>query len=70
MGLRHGSYCVGCCWILMALLFITGVMNLVWVALIATFVIAEKLLPHPELVERVSGVTLAAIGLAVVFGPW
>ena len=42
MGLRHGSYCVGCCWVLMALLFVAGVMNLLWVAVIALFVMAEK----------------------------
>jgi predicted metal-binding membrane protein len=36
LGLRHGSYCVGCCWVLMALLFVGGVMNVLWIALLAT----------------------------------
>ena len=70
MGLRHGIYCVGCCWMLMALLFATGVMNLLWVAVIATFVIAEKLMPRAKLVGRLSGPALSAIGLAVIFGTW
>lgn len=70
MGLRHGSYCVGCCWMLMALLFVAGVMNLLWVAAIATFVIAEKLLPSGRLVGGLSGAALTAIGLAVIFGTW
>ena len=43
MGMRHGTYCVGCCWLLMALLFVSGVMNVLWVAAIAGFVLVEKL---------------------------
>ncbi len=66
MGLRHGSYCVGCCWIIMALLFVAGVMNLIWVAVIAIFVMAEKLLPHGELFGRIAGLTLAGAGLAII----
>jgi predicted metal-binding membrane protein len=46
MGFRHGLFCVGCCWALMALLFAAGVMNLLWVAAIASFVLIEKLLPR------------------------
>ena len=45
MGFRHGSYCVGCCWALMALLFVAGVMNLLWVVAIAGFVLPEKVEP-------------------------
>lgn len=45
MGLRHGRYCVGCCWVLMALLFVTGVMNLLWVEGMAAF---EPLRPSPR----------------------
>lgn len=58
MGLRHGAFCVGCCWLLMALLFVVGVMNLLWVAAIAAFVLLEKLVPRGELVARSSGVAL------------
>ena len=62
MGLKHGTYCVGCCWVLMGLLFVTGVMNLAWVAIIAGFVLLEKLFPKGQLVGRAAG--LALIGLA------
>lgn len=61
MGLEHGRYCVGCCWLLMALLFVVGVMNLLWVAAIALFVLVEKLLPHGETTARVSGVALLLV---------
>ena len=63
MGWEHGTYCVGCCWILMALLFVTGVMNLPWVVAIAVFVIAEKLVPKGEAFGRVTGVFLTLAGL-------
>jgi predicted metal-binding membrane protein len=66
MGFRHGSYCVGCCWALMALLFVAGVMNLVWVAAIAGFVLAEKVMPNGRLLGRVTGVALAAFGVWVL----
>jgi predicted metal-binding membrane protein len=65
MGFRHGSYCVGCCWALMALLFVAGVMNLVWVAAIAGFVLAEKVVPNGRLVGRMAGALLAGWGLWV-----
>ncbi len=64
MGLRHGLYCLGCCWVLMALLFVGGVMNLIWVAAIAVFVLAEKATPRgAPLITRASGVALAAWGV-------
>ncbi len=66
MGLRHGTYCVGCCWFLMALLFVGGVMNLLWVAGLAIFVFAEKLGPRGPLVPRRAGVLLAAWGVWVL----
>ncbi len=62
MGLRHGSQCVGCCWLLMALLFVAGVMNLLWIAAIAVFVLVEKMLPRGELVARASGVLMIGWG--------
>lgn len=68
MGLRHGWSCVGCCWALMALLFVTGVMNLLWVAVIAAFVLVEKLARQGPLVGRVAGLLCAAWGAAVLFG--
>ncbi|TMH08129.1 MAG: DUF2182 domain-containing protein, partial [Betaproteobacteria bacterium] len=45
MGVRHGSFCLGCCWLLMLLLFIGGVMNVAWIAGIAVFVAVEKFVP-------------------------
>jgi predicted metal-binding membrane protein len=66
MGLGHGAYCLGCCGILMGLLFVTGVMNLLWVAVIAAFVLVEKVAPAGVLVGRVAGVALIAAGLALV----
>ena len=62
MGLRHGSYCVGCCWFLMALLFVSGVMNLVWVIAIALYVACEKLLPFGRSLSYAAGVTLILSG--------
>jgi predicted metal-binding membrane protein len=62
MGLRHGLYCVGCCWVLMALLFVGGVMNLLWIAAIAIFVLLERVAPGGRIVARLGGILLAAAG--------
>ena len=66
MGLRHGAYCVGCCWFVMALLFVGGVMNLAWVAAIAVFVLAEKVLPFGQRVGQVAGAFALLAGAAFV----
>ena len=63
LGLRHGAFCVGCCWILMALLFVVGVMDLLWIALISAFVLLEKILPVGRLVSRAAGLVLIAAGV-------
>jgi predicted metal-binding membrane protein len=63
MGLRHGVYCLGCCWLLMALLFVGGVMNLAWIAGIAVFVAVEKLVPAGHWVSRAAGALLVAWGV-------
>jgi predicted metal-binding membrane protein len=68
MGMRHGTYCVGCCWLLMALLFVAGVMNLLWVALIAGFVLLEKLVRGGATLGRVAGVGLVVWGVRVLAG--
>lgn len=60
LGMRHGAYCVGCCWLLMALLFVGGIMNLVWIAALSLFVFVEKILPGGEGVGRALGVVLIA----------
>jgi len=66
MGLRHGGYCLGCCWFLMALLFVSGIMNLVWIAGIALYVASEKLLPVGRGLNRASGAVLIASGTIVL----
>jgi hypothetical protein len=62
MGLRHGLICIGCCWALMALLFVGGVMNLAWIAALSIVVAIEKLAPRGELLAAVLGLTLVAAG--------
>lgn len=66
MGLSHGGYCLGCCWILMALLFVAGVMNLLWVAAITAFVLLEKVLPRGARVGLVAGGALVLAGVLVL----
>ena len=68
MGIEHGAFCVGCCWVLMGLLFFAGVMNLVAVAAIAAFVLLEKVTPYGALIRRVSGFLFVVAGLVVLFG--
>jgi predicted metal-binding membrane protein len=62
MGVRHGLFCVGCCWMLMTLLFVAGVMNLLWVAALAGLVLIEKLVRGGTLVGRLGGVAAACWG--------
>lgn len=63
MGVEHGLYCVGCCWVLMLLLFVAGVMDLLWVALITGFVLIEKLLPGARWTGRIAGIGIGLIGV-------
>jgi predicted metal-binding membrane protein len=62
LGLRQGAYCVGCCWMLMALLFVGGVMNVLWIAAISVFVLLEKALLVGRLFSRTTGLALMAAG--------
>jgi len=62
LGLKHGTYCLGCCWMLMALLFVGGVMNVLWIAAIAIFVLAEKVMPPGWQIPRLAGVGFVASG--------
>lgn len=68
MGLVHGGYCTGCCWVLMALLFVGGVMNLLWIAAIAAFVLFEKVAPPRAASTRASALALVAAGAALLLG--
>lgn len=63
LGFRHGSYCIGCCWALMALLFVGGVMNLLWIAALAALVLIEKAVRFGDIVARVAGLASIAAGL-------
>jgi len=63
LGLEHGVYCLGCCWALMLLLFVGGVMNLWWIGLLTLFVLLEKLAPLGAQGGRLSGVLIIALGI-------
>lgn len=67
LGAMHGSYCVGCCWMLMALLFIGGVMNLAWIAALAILILIEKVTPLGQWTGRCVGAALIAWGVATLF---
>jgi cytochrome c biogenesis protein CcdA len=62
MGIEHGAFCVGCCWVLMVLLFVGGIMNVLWIAVLATVVLLEKLAPNGPWFARVTGIILLAWG--------
>jgi predicted metal-binding membrane protein len=66
LGLRHGLYCVGCCWVLMTLLFVTGVMNVLWIALLALLVLLEKLTPFGVWIARAAGVASVGAGAGML----
>lgn len=69
MGIRHGRYCVGCCWALMALMFVAGTMNLLWAAALMGLMLAEKALPPGRWVSLLSGVGLMGWGCYVLGSP-
>jgi predicted metal-binding membrane protein len=64
MGMENGLYCLACCWVLMILLFVAGIMNLLWIALIALFVLIEKSLPKIKWISYGAGIVL------IVYGIW
>lgn len=66
MGIQHGLYCLGCCWVLMLLLFVGGVMNMLWVAGLALFVLVEKLAPAGHWIGRGAGLVLLVWGVATL----
>ncbi len=68
MGLRHGAYCLGCCWVLMLLLFVGGVMNLVWVAGLTVLVLLQKIWPGVTFAARATGLAMLAAGVYLVSG--
>lgn len=66
MGLVHGLYCIGCCWPLMGLLFVGGVMNLLWVAVITVFILLEKVAPYGHTIRRIAAIVLVLWGAAIL----
>jgi predicted metal-binding membrane protein len=67
LGAEHGLYCIGCCWVLMTLLFVGGVMNVLWIAGIAILILLEKVVPTGRLIPRLAGAGLAIAGLFLLF---
>ena len=68
-GLTHGAYCLGCCWALMLVLLAAGVMNLVWMAVIAAVITVEKVLPRGEVLAQVIGALLLTVGVLLLAAP-
>ncbi|MCP4363150.1 MAG: DUF2182 domain-containing protein [Chloroflexi bacterium] len=66
MGIKHGLHCVGCCWVLMALLFVAGVMNLLWMAVITAVVLIEKIMPQGVQFGKLAGLVLVIWGTAIL----
>ena len=69
MGARHGAWCVGCCWALMASLFALGVMSIAWMAFVAALIAAEKTLPWGRAVTYSTAAILLALGLVLMAAP-
>ncbi len=68
MGLRYAASCVGCCWLVMAVLFVVGAMSFAWALAISLYVLAERLLPLGRRFDRITGIALAAWGTWLVLG--
>jgi len=67
LGFKHGQYCLVCCWFLMALLFVTGVMNLKWILVLTLLVMIEKCLPRGDIISKALGCLLISLGLIILF---
>lgn len=67
LGLKHGLYCVGCCWALMLLLFVGGVMNTLWIASLTILILLEKMIPTGRFIPRLAGLLLISLGLILYF---
>jgi len=69
MGLHHGMDCLGCCWALMGVLFVVGVMNLVWVAALTAFILLEKVGPAGAAIGRIAGAAMILLGVLAIVMP-
>jgi predicted metal-binding membrane protein len=70
LGVLHGAYCVGCCWALMALLFVGGVMNILWIVGLMILMLAEKIMPGGRILSKIAGVAMIAGGIWYFAGQW
>ncbi len=70
MGMKHGMFCLGCCWLFFAILFPIGVMNLVAMGMITVLIFAEKSFSFGRLASRIAAVGLITYGLLAVMMPW
>lgn len=70
LGIQHGRYCVGCCWALMAVMFVVGAMSLVWMGVLTLLVLSEKVIPSAWQIDRLTGSTLVFAGLWVGVRAW
>ncbi len=68
MGFKHGVYCIGCCWLLMGLMFVAGVMNLLWMVIITVLVFLEKVVPGGFWISRLAGLLLIVWGMWMALG--
>jgi predicted metal-binding membrane protein len=66
MGLKHGAYCAGCCWLLMILLFVAGVMNIFWVGVITVLALLERVVPQGHRLGNILGAALVAWGVWMI----
>ncbi|MDQ0470524.1 DUF2182 domain-containing protein [Labrys wisconsinensis] len=69
LGMLHGAYCLGCCFALMGLLFVGGIMNVLWIAGLTILILLEKLVPAGQLIPRISGALIAAAGIWLLVHP-
>jgi len=70
LGFLHGMYCIGCCWALMALLFVGGVMNILWIAALMILVLLEKIVPRAQWLTRIVGIAFCVSGLWLIARHW
>lgn len=68
LGALHGLYCIGCCWVLMVLLFVGGVMNILWVAGLTIFILLEKVLPGGRFLTHLAGIAMLVAGIGMLAG--
>ncbi len=66
-GLQQGLFCLGCCWALMLVMFVTGVMNIMWMVALTALMVTEKIIPKPDVLRRITGFALIAWGATLAF---